>query len=198
VSFRRRTWWGLVLVVLLVGVGIAGSYAYAQSRVIDETAAQAQQSELQTRLKALDPVKQVQGKIAGLEAAQKVGGSTDIDLQGYIQALQSKLPAGTSLSDIAITGTAVTMPYQSVPTVSNVPAVAKLTFSATTPTIPVLSTWVNDLSGLPGYISAVFSSVNQNVDAQGASSGYTSSITVMISADAFSNYYLPATKEASK
>ena len=207
-SFRRRTWWGLVLVILLVVVGIGGSFAYAQSRVVDQTAAQAQQSELQTRLNALNPVKQVKGQIAALEAAQKVGGSTDIDLQAYILALQAKLPAGTSLANIAFGGSPVTTPYQQGLTggspavgtapVGTAPVVAQLTFAATTPTIPVLSTWVDALSTLPGYVSADFTSVNQNTDAKGTSSGYTSSITVRINADAFSHHYLPAAKGASK
>ena len=207
-SFRRRTWWGLVLVILLVVVGIAGSFAYAQSRVVDQTAAQAQQSELQTRLNALNPVKKVQGQIAALEAAQKVGGSTDIDLQAYILALQAKLPAGTSLANIAFGGSPVTTPYQQGSTggspavgaapAGTTPVVAQLTFAATTPTIPVLSTWVDALSTLPGYVSAAFTSVNQNTDAKGTSSGYTSSITVRINADAFSHHYLPAAKGASK
>jgi Tfp pilus assembly protein PilN len=198
VTFRRRTWWGLILVILLVVVGIAASYVYAQSRVAEQTAAQQQQSELQTRLNALNSVKKVQGQIAGLEAAQKVAGSTDIDLQAYIQALQAKLPAGTSVSNIAFTGPSVTTPYPAGTGTNGVPVVAKLTFSAATPTLPVLSTWVDALSALPGYVSAEFSSVTQNTDQKGKGTGYTSAITVTIDADAFSHHYLPATKEASK
>jgi Tfp pilus assembly protein PilN len=186
---RVRRWLrvGLVGVVALVALGTAGgmvlnataqgSLAAAQDETLNLLGQQAQYSEL----------KGVQERIALTEAAQAVGAGTEVDWSAYLGALRATLPAGVTLTSVSVDSASPTKVYEQ-PTVPLEGArIATLTFSALSPALPDVPTWIDALATLPAFVDAIPDSVT--LDDSGA---YVVNMTMHIGADAYSGRFAPA------
>jgi Tfp pilus assembly protein PilN len=186
---RVRRWLrlGLAGVVALVALGTAGgmilsataqgSLAAAQDETLDLLAQQAQYSDL----------KDVQERIALTEAAQSVGAGTEVDWSAYLGALRTTLPAGVTLTSVTVDSASPTKGYEQ-PTVPLEGArIATLTFTALSPALPDVPTWIDALATLPAFVDAVPDSVT--LDDSGA---YVVNMTMHIGADAYSGRFASA------
>ncbi len=190
-SLRRRLIFGLVFVLLLAVAASGVAWLYAQGEQSKLTAEQANALQLQHQLSGYAPVKQVIAETATGTAAVKVGGSTDIAWGPYFTQLQSTLPAGVSLTDIKATSADISIPFAQQPLSEGAPRVATITITAASSSLPNIPSWINALSGLPGFLDAQPGGVTVTAGV------YTATVTMDVGAAAFSHRYLPA-KGATK
>ena len=190
-AIRRRSVAGLVLVVVLAIVASGVAWLYAQGEQSKLTAEQSNALQLQHQLSSFAPVKQVLADTATGMAASKVGGSTDIAWGPYFAKLQATLPAGVSLSDIKATSADISVPFVQPPLSEGAPRVATISITASSSSLPNIPSWINALSGLPGFIDAQPGGVTVTAGI------YTATVTMDVGAAAFSHRYL-SEKDANK
>lgn len=172
----------LALVVLATGGAIVlntaaqASLAAAQSETLSLLAQQAQYSDL----------KQVQQRIALTQAAQTVGASPEVDWSGYLGKLRGTLPGGVTLTSVNVDSSSATKGFEQPTTPLEGPRIATLNFTAMSPTLPDVPTWIDALATLPAFVDAVPNSVT--LDESGA---YVVDITMHVGPDAFSGRFTP-------
>lgn len=191
-SVRNRAWAGVVVMLLLVLGATGGSFLYAGTATAKLLAVQAESQTLNAKLAGFGDVKSTQGRIATLTAAQTVGGAADVDWAGYIAQLKANLPAGVSLANITITSVGVSDPLASIDVAGSVAPTATIAFSAKSAKLPVLPDWIDGLSKLPGYVTAVPRSVSSDAGS------YTATVEMVVGPDALSYRFLAKPKGASK
>jgi len=130
--------------------------------------------------------------IAEGEAAVQVGGSTDIDWNGYIRQLQAILPADVTLTVVDIDSANITEAYEQSSVPLERPRIATLSFTAETAVLPSIPSWINALSGLPGFADASPGSLNND---EGV---YTATIVMHIDTGAYSNRFAPQDEAATE
>ena len=132
----------------------------------------------------------IQSETASVEAAQKVGASTEIDWKDYLTKVQSTLPTGVTITSVSIDSATPLESYaQSTGTLQG-PRIATLTFTATSPSIPSVPDWLDSLAGLRGYVDASPGSVEKD----STTSTYKASITMHINQKAFDGRFASAEK----
>jgi hypothetical protein len=178
---RRGLRFLILLALVVVIVGIGGTWYLATSAELDYVKAQQRTGELQGQQAQFADVRTAQQALALGEAALRVGGSTEIDWQDYLQQLQASLPAGVSLQAVRVDSIGVVTAYPQ----SDVPLegarIATLTFTAKSTTLPMIPDWLDRLRGLPGFVDAIPGSVTLD------GTDYTASITMHIDSSAYSN-----------
>jgi Tfp pilus assembly protein PilN len=172
----------LALVVLATGGAIVlnsaaqASLAAAQQETLTLLTQQAQYSDL----------KAVQQRIALTEAAQTVGASPEVDWSAYLGKLRSTLPGGVTLTSVTVDSASATNGYEQPTAPLEGPRIAALTFTALSPTLPDVPTWIDALATLPAFVDAVPNSVT--LDESGA---YAVDITMHVGPDAYSGRFTP-------
>lgn len=152
---QRRALGGVVVLAVLL---VAGVYAYATLNAITAEHRLADSGATTTSLLAqkaeYSEITRLQALVDKSEAAQIVGVSTEIEWMSYLQLVQGSLPAGTVVDSYAASTIApgVEPAAPSEPLLS--PSLAKISFVASTPTLPDVSLWIESLSKLPGFADA--------------------------------------------
>lgn len=191
-SSRSKMRLALLLVVVLTVGGVGGAWVtnyYAQSRL---TASNDEGARLQTEQAKYAAVKRDQTDIALGLAAQKVGGSTDIDWKSYLSRLRASLPAGVTLTDVTVDSADITGAFGQATTPLEGQRIAELTFTASSPTLPSIPDWLSALSTLTGFVDATPGSVA--LDDTGV---YNASVTMHIDSDVYSQRFV-SKKEVSR
>jgi len=128
-------------------------------------------------------------QISLTQAAQAVGGSTDVDWRGFLTQLQDTLPAGVVITTVNIDSAAPGMAYEQSSTPLEGARVATLNFTATSPSLPDVPTWLDGLRTLDAFVDATPNSVQLDAD----NSAYRVDITMHVSSKIYSGRY--ASKE---
>jgi len=194
VRAQRR---GLIGVALLAVVLVVGVYAYAliasTAAAIRLASANAQTENLREQQQEFVEVRELQQQLAEIETSQLIGVSTEIDWQEYIGLVQASLPADTVIERLSastsIPGSAEsagTNPLQSA-------QVATITFSATTLTLPSVSSWIDSLGLLPGFADATANSIKLDV----ATGVYTVEMSMHVNYEALANRFGAPEEEAA-
>jgi Tfp pilus assembly protein PilN len=123
------------------------------------------------------------------EAAQRVGGSTEIDWSAYLLELQRQLPGDVTLTTVTIDSATATTPYPQSEIPLEGQRIATLAFSADSPVLPSIPDWIDRLSALPGFADAS----PGNVDF--ADGVYSASVTMHINTEAYSDRFAPTEEE---
>lgn len=186
---------GLIGVALLAVVLVAGAYAYtlisATAASVRLTAANAQTESLRDQQLEFVEVRELKQQLVAIENSQLIGVSTEIDWEEYFNLVQVSLPAGTTINTVSastsIPGSAEsqsTNPLQSA-------QVATISFSASSPTLPSVSIWIDGLAKLPGFADATANSIRLD-----ATSGvYTVEMTMHVNFEALANRFGAAEEE---
>lgn len=184
---RRRSGLALFLLAILMVGCTAFVRAQAQQAHTNLAIEEANTRFLVSEQEKYGEVKQVQDEAQTIQAAQRVGTSTEIDWKDYLTSVQATLPANVTLETINIDSATPFAPY----TQPNAPLqgsrIATLSFTAISPTLPKVPTWLIALTSLPGYADASPGSVVRN-----ESGAYSVSITMHINEAAFTNRFLNA------
>jgi hypothetical protein len=189
-STRRALGLGVVGVLVLTLGGIAGSSFLASSAASDLTTAQNDTTELLAQQGKYIEVRKVQDQMKTVEAAQQVGASTEIDWRDYLLRVQATLPPNVALQTITIDSSSPLAAYAQATAPLQGLRVATLSFTAQSPTLPQVPSWLDSLASLPGFVDAVPGSVT--LDQQ--SNLYTVNITMHINQDAYSKRFAPKEK----
>jgi hypothetical protein len=177
---------GVLLVVLLASGGATLLAVQSQSAL---SAEQARTITLLAQQSKFIKVRQVQKEITLGKAAQQVGASTEIDWQKYLDSVQATLPGNVTIKAITVDSASPLATYGQATAPLQGARVATLSFSATSPTLPEVPTWLTALATLPGFEDAIPGSVTLDTTLN----LYTANITMHINEAAFDERF--ATKE---
>ncbi|MBU1587317.1 MAG: hypothetical protein KKH51_05155, partial [Actinobacteria bacterium] len=125
-----------------------------------------------------------------IEAGQYVGASTEIDWKAYLEGLQATLPDGVVINSVQTDSATPFADYVQSTTPLEGSRVATLVFTARSPGLPSIPTWLDGLGQLKGFADAVPGSVNRQED----DGSYLVNITMHINADAFAERFPEASQ----
>lgn len=179
----RRAWMGVAVAVAAVVIATAASSLGAAEAQADLEAAQGETQSLLSQQASYSDVKEVKTQVELLTAAERVGGSTDIDWPAYLAQVQATLPVGVSITSVSLDQASPFVQYPQATAALQGARVATLTFEATSPTLPSVPQWLDGLATLPGYADAQPGSVSLE---EGV---YTANITMHVNEAAFSGRY---------
>ncbi|SEA55313.1 hypothetical protein [Leifsonia sp. 21MFCrub1.1] len=182
---RRALALGVVGVLLLTVAGVVGSGLLAASASGQLRTAQNATTDLLAQQGKYVEVRKVQDDITTVEAAQKVGASSEIDWRDYLVKVQQTLPPTVTLQTITIDSASPLVTYVQATAPLQGARVATLTISARSPQLPQVPSWLDALKSLPGFVDAVPGSVT--LDEQSAE--YTVNITMHIDQRAYSERF---------
>ncbi|BDZ45115.1 hypothetical protein GCM10025866_10240 [Naasia aerilata] len=175
------------MVFALVVLATGGAFALNSAAQSSLTAAQDETLTLLTQQGQYADLKQVQERIALTEAAQAVGASPEVDWSSYLSTLRGTLPGGVTLTSVSVDSATATEGYEQPTVPLEGPRIATLNFTAMSPTLPDVPTWIDALATLPAFVDAVPNSVT--LDESGA---YVVDMTLHVGPDAYSGRFTPA------
>jgi len=179
-AIRRRLGAGVVFLVLIVLAGVAGAYYLATNAHAQVEAARANQASLLAQEVQFSDLRTAKSGIALIEAGQYVGASTEIDWKGYLESLQATLPSGVLINSVTIDSATPFVDYAQSTVPLEGSRVATLVFTAMSPGLPSIPSWLDGLGTLEGFADAVPGSVTVQTDGT-----YLVNITMHINSDAF-------------
>jgi Tfp pilus assembly protein PilN len=189
---RRTLRLVVVLVAIVTVAAVVGSFAFSVLARTSLEAAQRDTGALQAELANLQDIRNTQTWIANAEAAQKVGGSTEIDWAPFFDDLKGHLPADVMLTGVQVTSADAITPYEQSTIPLEKPRIGTVSFTATTSTLPQLPEWIASLSGVKGFADATPEGVTF------ADGVYTATVTMHIDEKAYSERFAKQDKGADK
>jgi hypothetical protein len=192
---RRSLRLALFGVAIVVIVGCGATWLLATVAQTTLSSAQAQQQQLIAQQATYSDVTSTQKSIALTQAAQKVGDSSEIDWQAYLDKLQATLPAGTTISTVAVTSATPmgTFGQASASTPLQGARVATIIFTVASPSLPSVPQLLDGLKTLPGFVDATPGSLSR-ID----TGGYTVNLELHIGTQAFANRFDQAAADANE
>lgn len=181
---RRRLGVGVVFVLLVVLAGVGGAYYLSMTAAAELANARTNQASLLAQEAQFSDLKIAKTGIATIQAGQYVGASTEIDWTSYLESLQATLPAGVAITSVAIDSASPFVDYAQSSSPLEGSRIATLLFTATSPGLPSIPTWLDGLGTLKGFADAVPGSVNAGTDGT-----YVVNITMHINSDAFAHRF---------
>ncbi|MBX3099270.1 MAG: hypothetical protein KF761_06775 [Salinibacterium sp.] len=181
---RRRLGLGVVFVILIVLAGIAGAYYLATNAHAQLEAARANQATIIAQESEFAELRTAKSGIALIKAGEYVGAATEIDWKSYLENLQATLPSGVAISSVTIDSATPFVDYAQSAVPLEGSRVATLVFTAISPGLPSIPSWLNGLGTLDGFADAVPGSVNVQSDGS-----YLVNITMHINSDAFAHRF---------
>jgi hypothetical protein len=171
-----------LLVLMVLGSGAANVAAMkARSDLLAE---QAQTNALLAEQTKYLDVRKVQAEVSRIKAALRTGASTEIAWKPYLDAVQKTLPGNVTIETVKIESSSPVTPYAQSTAPLQGARVATLSFSARSPTLPEVPTWLDNIQGLPGFADALPDTLAKNDDGS-----YTVNITMHINEGAFSKRF---------
>jgi len=186
---QRRLGLAVLLIVIVVLGGTALARALAQQAATNLAIAQSSTQSLLSQERKYVEVRRVQEQVEGIQAAEQVGTSTEIDWKRYLTSVQATLPAKVTLSTINIDSETPFAPYTQATAPLQGERIATLSFTAKSSTLPQVPAWLLSLATLPGYADASPGSVTRD-----DTGSYSVSITMHINKAAFTNRFPTAVK----
>lgn len=179
-TVRRRLFIGIVFVVLIVLAAVAGSYVLSMAAQASLDTARTNQQALLAQEAQFSELRAAKSGIALIEAGQYVGASTEIDWKTYLESLEATLPDGVAIRSVTVDSASPFADYDQSTVPLEGSRVATLVFSAVSPGLPTIPSWLDGLGTLKGFADAVPGSVNAQDDGS-----YLVNITMHINSEAF-------------
>lgn len=183
-KLRDRLGLAVVAVLLLTVLGWGGAGVAALLAQGELTAEQAQTGLLLAEQRKYGEVRQVQDEVALIQAARGIGMNSEIDWKAYLDDVQKTLPGGMTIDTVQIDSSSPQAAFVQSTAPLQGSRVATLSFSAKSPTLPVVPPWLDRLQALRGFADALPGSVVKNPDG-----GYMINITMHINEAAFSKRF---------
>ncbi len=181
---RRRLGFSIFLIILLMVGCTALVRAQAQQAHRNLAIEEANTKFLIAEQQKYVEVAKAQQEIATIQAAQQVGTSTEINWQEYLTSVQATLPSNVKIQTINIDSATPFAPYTQATAPLQGSRIATLSFTALSPTLPKVPTWLIALTSLPGYSDASPGSVTRT-----EAGAYSVNITMHINQAAFTNRF---------
>jgi type IV pilus assembly protein PilM len=183
-KLRDRLGLGVVASIVLVVLGTGAANVAVLKARSDLAAEQAQTGALLAEQAKYNDVRKVQAEVARINAALRIGAKTEIDWKTYLDAVQKTLPGNVTIDTVKIDSSSPLTEYAQSTAPLQGARVATLSFSARSPTLPAVPTWLDSLQTLPGFADALPDSVAKSDDGS-----YTVNITMHINDGAFSKRF---------
>jgi len=180
-------------VAVLVVAAVGGAWYYAFEAGLARDAETDRTEELQAQKLSYRDVQQTLDDVALGAAGVHVGGSTEIDLLGYLSLVQQSLPEGVRLDTFSLESQSILTQYPQSPIPLEGPRIGTLKFTAISPGLPQIPVWLDGLSELPGFVDALPGSVVLLDEG-----GYTVDITLHLNAGAYTNRMAEEAARADK
>lgn len=181
---RGRLGLAIIALIVLVVAGSGGAALFALQSSSNLTLAQAETQTLLAQQQKYISVRTVQADVSKVEAARRIGASTEIDWKSYLIAVQKTLPSNVTIDTVKIDSASPLATYAQPTAPLQGARVATLSFAATSPTLPKVPTWLTGLQALPGFADALPGSLTKNDNGS-----YTVDITMHINDHAYSNRF---------
>ncbi|PZE74091.1 hypothetical protein DEI82_12155 [Curtobacterium sp. MCBD17_019] len=181
----RRAWLAVVVVAALVIAATAGAAAESVHSRVDLATANTETNALASQQGQFTDLRDVEQQTALREAAQTVGGSTEINWSDLLHRVANSLPAGVTITSLSIDAANATTPYTQATTPLQGQRVATIQLQAVSASVPAVPTWLDAVKELPGYVDANAGSVTQ---ASGAGE-YTVALTIHVGEKAYDGRY---------
>ena len=147
----------LALVVVVGGYALATLVAVQAQSALDQ--AQARTDDLLAQQQQYAEVRNVQRQLDIAGAASRVGSSTEIDWADYARKIIAKLPAGVGIVSIDADSATPTAPFQQAAVPLQPARIAGLVLTASSPTLPNISDWLDGLHAIAGVADVVTSTI---------------------------------------
>lgn len=177
----------VIAVVVLVGAGVAAASWQAAVSKAQLESAQARTLELLNEQTKYVEVLQVQAEVDTATAARQVGASTEVDWNGYLQEIRAILPADVLIETVSVVSASPLVPFEQATAPLQDQRVATLTIAVTSPSLPAVPRWLEDLRALPGYADATPGSIKRESEDE-----FTVNLTMHINEGAYSNRFASA------
>lgn len=187
----RRAWAGVVVVAIAVGIVAAWATMGRMSAEQDLSAAQSETVTLLQQQGQFREVRTTEAESRLLEAAQQVGGSTEVDWSATLQAVRAELPAGVQITGVTVDSASATEAYAQSDDPLQGQRIATLTFDAKSAVLPSVPAWLTAVGRVPGYVDANANSVARADDG----SGYAVNMTIHLDEKAFDGKYAAGAKK---
>jgi type II secretory pathway pseudopilin PulG len=185
---------GLVALVIIVLLAVAGGYGVATVRALAAEAelavSQARTAELLAEQLQYGEVTTVSGNVQAVKDARTVAVSTEVLWNEYYTKIRDLIPVDTSISSFVVDGRAPWEPDNVPAGPLRQPRVATITFMiASAGPFPV-QPFVAQISKIPGFVDVTADVITKDGES------YTTQFTYNLGADALSGRF-PAGEEAS-
>jgi hypothetical protein len=159
-GLARRAWAGVVVVAVVVAIGSGAALLQRMDAEDSLLMAQGETQSLLTQQQQYADVRKVQKDVALIGAAQKVGGSTDIDWPAYLEKIQATLPVGVTIVGVSLDQASPLAAYEQATAALQSSRVATVTIQVTSPELPSVTDILEGLATLPGFADAQPGSIN--------------------------------------
>lgn len=181
----RRFWGGVAVVAVVAGIAIGGASLLAAESANDLADAQAQTLALVQQQAQYKDVRETEASTSLLEAAQAVGGATEIDWGTYLGSVKSSLPGGVDITGVTVDSASPLEAYAQADAPLQGQRIATLTFDAESPTLPSVPEWLDSVKSITGFVDATANSVTLDE----TSGTYTVNMTIHVNEKAFDGKY---------
>ena len=145
----------LVIFVVAIAFVVAGGVGFATvSSISSQVSLQFERDrslELVARQLDFAAAKQTADRVDEAIVARSLGTATEIDWRAYLDEVSSTLPDGVGLTKLVIAPVVVTEGAAEVENPLQQAAVATITITATSVTVPDVEAWFDDLAGITGF-----------------------------------------------
>lgn len=145
----------LLILVVTVAVIVAGGVGYATIRSISSQAflqlERDRSLDLLARQLDFAEAKQIANKVDAATASRALGTATEIDWRVYLDEVSATLPDGVGLTQLVIAPVVAGVGDVAVENPLQQAAVATITVTATSVTVPDVEAWFDDLAGITGF-----------------------------------------------
>lgn len=181
----RRVWAGVVVVA--IGVGAVSGWAVIDRGAAEKDllSAQEETTSLAQQQGQFRDVRTTESATTLLEAAQQVGGATEVDWSSTLRSVQGKLPQGVTISGVTVDSASATAAYAQSDDPLQGLRIATLTLDAKSASLPSVPAWLSGVRGVTGFVDANVNSVARAQDG----SGYTVNMTIHLDEKAFDDRY---------
>lgn len=145
----------LVIFVVTVAVVVAGAVGYSTIRSITSQAflgiERERSNELIARQLDFAEARSIANEVDAAIEARRLGTTTEIDWKAYLDEVSATLPVGVTLSNLTIAPVAIDPATAESENPLEQAAVAKISITAFSLTVPDVEAWFDDLEGLSGF-----------------------------------------------
>ncbi|HPG75258.1 MAG TPA: hypothetical protein PLU61_03635 [Rhodoglobus sp.] len=185
---------GLVALVIVVLLAVAGGYGFVTIRAIgaqaEYAAAQARTAELLAEQMKYSEVTSITGQVQAVKDARSVALSTEVLWNNYYTKIRDVLPTDSTISSFVADGRAPWEPETIPLGPLRMPRVATITFVVTSAAPFPVADFVAKLAKIPGFADATSDVISREGE------GYTTQFTLNLGTEGLSGRF-PAGEEAT-
>lgn len=183
-ALHRAMGMGLVGLIVLMGITIGAVSLNAFVKHNELAAATLQTDNLLLDTSKYAEVRRVQNQYDTTLSVRALGLSTEVDWKVYLESIRSMLPADVTIDIVTVSSASPWTPFAQSEVPLTGPRTASLVLTVTSPSVPPVPDWLDDMKTLSGYSDATPGSITRDDNAN-----YVVTIALNINEEALSNRF---------